>query len=115
MGDRANVRVIDCKSSVYLYSHWSGSQLPVIVQAAMRRGKDRWTDGSYLARIIFNEMTKGHETDTKGFGISAQVGDGEDRVIAVNLDTGRVQTNGGHPYTFGEFTDLRHHPEWTDE
>ncbi len=75
MGDRGNIIVKDGGSKVYLYTHWSGSQLPEILKEALIKGEDRWDDGPYLARIIFQEMLDG-DTGTTGFGISSEYGDG---------------------------------------
>ncbi len=71
MGDRRNVRIEEKNGGkIYLYNHWNGTELPGTVANALDRGRDRWTDESYLTRIIFNEMTRGQEEDTTGFGIS---------------------------------------------
>ncbi len=69
MGDRANV-VIDEQDggTIYLYTHWGGSELPETLQNALKR-KWRWDDESYLTRIIFQEMT-GPELRETGFGIA---------------------------------------------
>jgi hypothetical protein len=86
MGDRANVYVKDYhpEKGVYLYTHWGGHDLPVIVQDALIRGTDRWSDESYLTRIIFSEMIKDHVLDGIGFGISATITDNEHKIIVVN-------------------------------
>ena len=59
MGDRGNIIVKDGNSEVYLYTHWTGSDLPDVLRSALKRGKSRWNDGPYLARIIFCEIVKG--------------------------------------------------------
>jgi hypothetical protein len=84
MGDMANVKVVDGDSTVFLYTHWAGSALPSTLQAAMKREKS-WDDGPYLARIIFQQMIGRNEGET-GYGISSVIGDGEDRVLTVNVD-----------------------------
>lgn len=96
MGDRGNIIVKDGESTVYLYTHWTGSDLPAVIKTSLRRGKDRWNDGQYLARILFDDMT-GSDRDTSGFGISSVIGDGGTD-ITVNVDT---QTVGG--VSFDEF------------
>lgn len=85
MGDRANI-VIDAGDGdcVFLYAHWSGSNLPFDLQAALQK-RWRWDDASYLARIIFCQMVKGHEDDETGFGISAQLGDNEHPLLVVDV------------------------------
>lgn len=82
MGDRANVRV----AGTYLYSHWGGSDLPEIVRKALTRGESRWQDDAYLARIIFCDMVVGSERDLTGYGISAEIGDGGDRILVIDTD-----------------------------
>ena len=92
MGDRANVYIReDEKHGVFFYTHWGGSELPETVRAALIRGKDRWTDHPYLARIIFNEMTRGNETELTGFGISARITDNEYPILVVDTDSMTVR------------------------
>ena len=55
---------------VHLYSHWDGDKLKGVLQAALNRGRDRWSDPSYLSRIIFSEMIQNHLMETTGYGIS---------------------------------------------
>jgi len=93
MGDRGNIIVKDGESTVYLYTHWSGSNLPESIQASLKRGKDRWTDGQYLARILFDDMVQGDRGLT-GYGISSVIGDGGTD-IEVNVD---AQTVDGVPF-----------------
>lgn len=102
MGDRGNIIVKDSDSTVYLYTHWTGSDLPEVIKSGLVRGKDRWDDGSYLARILFCEMVKGQEMDTTGFGISSVMGDGGTDII-VNIDDQTVVEDGDPPIPFEEF------------
>lgn len=93
MGDRANVYVTEGGSpGVYLYTHWHGSRLPETVQRALGRGWDRWTDTSYLTRIIFSEMIQGFERETDGFGIHTKLGDNEGNrpILVVDVDAGTI-------------------------
>ena len=41
MGDRGNIIVKDGDSTVYLYTHWSGSRLNETLKQALIRGKDK--------------------------------------------------------------------------
>lgn len=73
MGDRANVKIIDGDgNSIFLYTHWAGYELPETVQKAMIRGHGRWSDESYLTRIIFCQMVGDADAvyEETGFGIS---------------------------------------------
>lgn len=97
MGDRANIFFVDTNESeggtlrgIYLYTHWSGSVLPLILQSALRRGKGRWGDSQYLARIIFSEMIQEDVLTETGYGISTYIGDNEHSVIRVHDPDGIV-------------------------
>jgi hypothetical protein len=124
MGDRANVYVSGWDNTgVYLYTHWSGYKLPETVQAALVRGEDRWNDGQYLARIIFCEMVKGDEMNTTGYGISATVGAGGNRIIVLDPDSGTIgfamedgderSENVKNKMTFAEYVALES-PDWPE-
>ena len=92
MGDRANVYVHHGeRPGVYLYTHWAGSELPAIVVSALRRGVGRWNDVQYLTRIIFCEMIKDDVEGKTGYGISAEVGDGDDRIVDVDTSTQQIR------------------------
>ena len=69
MGDRGQVYIKDTK--VYLYTHWDASNLAENVEKAVAKGW-RWNDPDYLARIIFDVMTKGEQGGETGFGIGTQ-------------------------------------------
>ncbi len=76
MGDRRNVYVAENdEHGVYLYTHWDGWQLPHIVAQALDRGRDRWDDAQYLARIIFCQMLDGDTDSSTGYGITARLWD----------------------------------------
>jgi hypothetical protein len=78
MGDRGNIVIEqDNEPVLYFYTHWSGSDLPVIVANALDRGRNRWGDEPYLNRILFCSLV-GEENwdDETGFGIDHAMGDG---------------------------------------
>lgn len=102
MGDRGNIIVKDDESTVYLYTHWTGSDLPIVIKAALQRGKDRWDDGAYLARILFCELVKGDEMETTGFGISSIMGDGGTD-ITVDVDKQVVVDDEGGSVSFKDY------------
>lgn len=69
---------------VYLYTHWNAGLLVENVQNALSKGW-RWNDESYLARIIYDQMTLGEpEEQETGYGIDlAEHGDIE---VLVTVD-----------------------------
>jgi hypothetical protein len=81
MEDKANVLIKDRYHTnhppVFFYTHWRGSELDEIVGRALDRGRGRWGDTSYLARILFRDMIEGSEKDTVGFGIYMSVHDNQ--------------------------------------
>ena len=103
MGDRANILVKenDRDRGVYLYTHWQGTDLPGILRDALAK-RWRWDDCQYLTRIIFDEMTENQHGEEVGFGISAFVGDGDDRILTVNCKK-QVVSNGKKTVSFQEY------------
>lgn len=91
-GKRGLVTEDPVKSRIFLYTHWGGSELPTIVRSALQRGRPRWGDDSYLARIIFNEVTKGQEMSETGFGLSPYITDNEHDLLIVNLPDQEIYT-----------------------
>ena len=79
MGDRGQVHMKDL--GVWLYTHWSATELPDLVRKSLgrSRGKDvpnlpfkeggRWDDPEYLTRIIFCDMLEGDLEGLTGYGI----------------------------------------------
>jgi hypothetical protein len=105
VGDRANVYIHEGDNpGVYLYTHWDGTYLPRIVKNSLEspRGRNRSTDCPYLTRIVLEDMispTLGRET---GYGVSAQIGDGEDRIVDVDVSYYRepIVTLYGYSYAW---------------
>ena len=84
MGDRGNIKIYqNDNSAIYLYTHWTGSQIYEVLKTALSR-RQRWNDGPYLTRIIFCELVKGDEDGETGFGISTHICDNEHTIIGVN-------------------------------
>lgn len=110
MGDRGNI-VLDYgnKRRIFLYTHWSGSELKTTLKKALIRGKSRWEDESYLARIIFCEMIKDDITELTGYGISPTITDNEHPLLIVDLINHKIwfETEEGNKikssYSYEEF------------
>ncbi len=107
MGDRANILVKESTedSGVYLYTHGEGSILPEKLHKALAK-KVRWNDCQYLTRIIFDVMTENNHGEETGYGISAFLGDGSDRVLVVDCDNQTVSYKGFKIWSFQEFSEL---------
>lgn len=106
MGDRANVYVHSGEQAgVYLYTHWAGTELPETVRAALKRAAvdGRLDDEPYLTRIIFSEMINGYVMATTGFGISAYVNDGHDRITDVDVESRTVRVPGHAPVKITDY------------
>ena len=96
MGDRANI-VIEKDNSglfpheIYFYTHWRGSDIKDILKKSLFRGKGRWDDGQYLSRVIFCDLMGSDVNGLTGIGISTGVGDGEYRLLCVNMELQKVR------------------------
>ena len=75
-----------------MYTHWGGYDLPIILQDALKRQK-RWSDTSYLTRIIFCKMVKNHIEEETGYGISTILTDNNNPIIEVNIENQTVSFN----------------------
>ena len=85
MGDRRNVIVAEsdkAEAHVALYTHWSGSELPDTVAAALDRARDRWDDPTYLTRAIFSEMIRVENPDDVIEGLMSTTGLGIEPILA---------------------------------
>ncbi len=124
MGDRANIYVVQHpvgppKGGVYLYTHWGGEDLPRVVQAALKRGRDRWDDECYLARILLSQMTRGDAMGTTGVGITTYLTDNDYPILVIDTDSATVgfARPGKEPkcfvsYSFEDFLALKKFPDW---
>lgn len=113
MGDRGNIAIEQSTTPgdrVYLYSHWGGSELPGDLKTALAK-QWRWDDPAYLARIVFDVMTRANHGEETGFGISTHRPDNEHPILVVNCGTQAVtaETERGKvtaTWTFAEYLAL---------
>lgn len=92
MGDRGNIVIRASQNridDVWFYTHWSGYRIEKVAQDALAK-KWRWGDTSYLARIVFDELTKDDQGSETGFGISTHIQDNERSIVVVDDDKQRV-------------------------
>jgi len=104
MGDRSNILVLNPDfhgsvddgpgEGVYLYTHWTGHALAATLRRALAR-REGWDSHGHLARIIFCEMIKGHESEATGYCISTTPIDHEARYPLIVVHT-KAQTVSFH-------------------
>lgn len=90
MGDRAHVYIHEgITPGVWIYTHWSGTELPDLVSKALASpsARARWGDTMYLTRIVTESLLAGASNAETGWGIGAQPGDTGDGHRVVDVDT----------------------------
>ena len=96
MGDRNNVKITYHNGqSVYLYTHWTGSELRGIVERTVDR-TSRLEDESYFTRVVFCAMLGDNLQDWRGetgFGIAPYAVDQDYGNKMIHID----YTGGGAP------------------
>lgn len=77
--------------------------MPDVLHKALLRGRERWDDYPYLARIIFCEMIRKDGLDKlTGFGITSSYGDGG-YDITVDVENQIICMPDGRKATFEDF------------
>lgn len=92
MGDRAQIGIKQQDGgTVWLYTHWAGSETPKILAEALGR-RARWTDEQYLSRVIWDAMVEKHEHGKEtGYGITTwPVSDANHPFLIVDTTEQRV-------------------------
>ena len=96
---------------VFLYSHWSGSELPYIAAYALNTpaARGRSTDLPYLTRIMADalSMHSGGPGNEVGMGISLGICDNEHPILVFDVTTQSV-------WESREDEALRMPPGWPD-
>jgi DNA anti-recombination protein RmuC len=115
MGDRANVRMDfvgedggnRTQQSIWLYTHWDGSELPEMLKDALRKGQPRWGDDSYLCRIIVSQIVGEAWQGETGYGLAPYRGDYEYPDLIVNLPDQTVVDRKGTLHAFADYVARR--------
>lgn len=94
MGDRGNIYITQrgrAAPGIYIYSHRGGSDLPTLLRDSLKRGRKRWDDEPYLARIIACDVFKvaGIRSVT-GAGLTTYLTDNEHTILVVDAAAGTV-------------------------
>lgn len=109
--NNANIFIKNSNNTgVYLYSKM-GDKLPVVLQNALKRGKDRWGDTPTMTRIIFSEMIQNDVLGNTGFGISNSIMDNDHLILVVDDANCRIGVFGETgrkwiSYTYQQFISL---------
>lgn len=111
MGERGTIRINFEEGPVCFYTHWQGDSLPENLQKSLLRGKSRWDDPSYLARIIFSSMIQEGIESLMGYGISPTPHMGNHPILEIYPDKMNVSWMVPHSleieiWSFEEFTKL---------
>ena len=72
MGARTNYTIITTDNpaqNINVYAHWDGEEGPSILWGAVKAARPRWSDTSYAARIIVDQLTRGGRDQETGYGI----------------------------------------------
>lgn len=69
MGDRRMAEIKTSEGSLYIYTHWHGSELPAIAREAVEKAKVRLGDESYWTRIVIDQIIKDGRDQSMGWGI----------------------------------------------
>jgi hypothetical protein len=69
MGDRRMAEIRTSDGSLYVYTHWNGSELFELAKAAVEAAKPRLHDEPYWTRIVVDQMTKDGRDEETGWGL----------------------------------------------
>lgn len=104
MGERGNIRLVYTNNQkIYLYTHWNGYKMMETLKRTLKRSKSRWSDESYLARIIFTDFTKDAGDGLTGFGLAPYEMDKNHETITVDLRRQVIETKTMKPIKFEDY------------
>jgi len=69
MGDRRMAEIKTSEGSLYVYTHWQGSELPAMAREAVKVAAPRLGDEGYWTRIVVDQLTKDGRDQETGFGL----------------------------------------------
>lgn len=111
MSDRSNVVIMGngTEIGIGIYTHSFGSDLPKMVQEALRYAKPRWDDTAYFARMVFDNLLAqaGDHGSEYGWGLYPYAGADdlyEEEHDTIYLTTGtKIVKIGRFKWTFENF------------
>ena len=88
MGERGNICVVQHgyerpPSCIFIYTHWGWEDLPMTLQAALKRDDSDWECECHLTRVIIDEVSKTDES-TGEVGVSTYLTDNDHPILVVN-------------------------------
>lgn len=99
MGDRAEVQFVFNRTpdtTVWLYSHWGGADMPIALRDALAAARPRWGDESYCCRIMVSHIIpEDDHTRETGWGLAPFHMDSSYAALIVDLSAQTV-TIGDH-------------------
>jgi hypothetical protein len=100
MGDRRMAEIKTSEGSLFVYTHWHGSQLPSMAKAAVAAAKGRLGDEGYWTRIVVDQLTKDGRDQETGFGIMLAPNhedeyNNDKPSVIIYAKTGKVKVIGG--------------------
>lgn len=111
MGDRAMAEIKMDGGSLYVYTHWSGCDLPDNAKSAVLAAKPRWDDEAYAVRIIVDQLTKEARDQETGCGLMLKP-NAEDEYnsdspsVIIDLSSQTITTYGHDDGKSSNFNDL---------
>lgn len=76
--------------TIWLYTHWGAEGLEDVLAGALERGRERWDDDGYIARVIASDVFAGAGDDITGYGLTPFVTDDEYPTLFVDLVSMKV-------------------------
>jgi len=107
MSDNADVCIEEHDQDIFLYTHWEGHTLPILVGRVLAR-RTRWRDAHYLARMVFSEMIAVDLRGDGNFGISTIHRGADYPLLTLHVDRQEVEAEcRTERVTFAEFVEMR--------
>ena len=104
MGAQGNICImnLDNKKYKYIYTHYLGDELPILLKRALSQTRGYWDDWSYLIAAIGYEILRRAEYTSSGFGLSEFPFNSSQEIIFVDI-TNQVIIVGSTSLTFDDY------------
>ena len=104
MGAQGNTCImnLDNKKYKYIYTHYLGDELPILLKRALSQTRGYWDDWSYLIAAIGYEILRRAEYTSSGFGLAEYPFNTSQEIIFIDVNNWII-TIGSHSLSFGEY------------